>query len=135
MWSLKCQHNCYMICRTYEKVCKCDQAPFLIFMVGSLDEATSTGPMSQHIVPSDTRPNDEVVREGPEYYCFKFNLNTHCQLELECKHSKNQNYAEYKHIHNIYCNLNNSLGRIGVGVGVGVTHCSSLFPVRETNVK
>ena len=31
-------------------------------MVGSWDEATSTGPMSQHIVPSDTRPDDEVIR-------------------------------------------------------------------------
>ena len=35
---------------------------FPIFMVGSLDEATSTEPMSQHIVPSDIRPDDEVVR-------------------------------------------------------------------------
>lgn len=30
--------------------------------------------------------------------------------------------------------VHNSLVGTGVGVSVGVAHCSSLFPVRETNV-
>ena len=63
----------------------------------------------------------------------------HCQLD---KHSKIRIVPSTKH--NIYdiCHfktkercVNNSLVGVGVGVGTGVTHCSSLFPVTETNVK
>ena len=77
-----------------------------------------------------------LTNKAPKDYCFQFEINMHCQLELEHKHSRNQNCVVYNQC--VAFNdrdVHNSLGGTGVRVGVGVAHCSLLLSVTGTNGK